>query len=70
MTWKDQYAERKSDSGLTWDEFVDQRLHHADELDDLRTDIQDLEQDVEQLNASVQKLYRELHDYNVLHGHE
>jgi len=66
--WKEQYRERKDDSGLTWDEFVDQRLHHADELDDLRQDVQELDSDIDQLTTALKRLYRELHEYNVLEG--
>jgi flagellar motility protein MotE (MotC chaperone) len=68
MSWKDQYRERKEDSGLTWDEFVEQRLHHADELDDLRQDVQALDSDIAQLTTALKRLYRELHEHNVLDG--
>jgi len=66
MSWKDDYRERKDDSGLTWDKFVEQRLHHADELDDLRQDVQQLDSDIAELTTALKRLYRELHDANVL----
>ncbi len=66
MSWKEQYRERKEDSGLTWDEFVEQRLHHADELDTLRHDVQSLESDIEELTTALKRLYRELHEQSVL----
>lgn len=68
MSWKDDYQERKSDSGLTWDEFVEQRLHHADELDDLRQDVQQLDSDIAELTTALKRLYRELHEMNILEG--
>jgi len=68
MSWKEDYRERKEDSGLTWDEFVQQRLHHADELDDLRQDVQELDSDIEQLTSARKRLYRELHEHNILEG--
>jgi len=68
MSWKDEYRERKSDSGLTWDEFVEQRLHHADELDNLRQDVQQLDSDIAELTTALKRLYRELHEANVLDG--
>lgn len=70
MSWKDDYQERKSDSGLTWDEFVEQRLHHADELDDLRQDVQQLDSDIAELTTALKRLYRELHEANVLNDRE
>jgi len=70
MSWKDDYQERKSDSGLTWDEFVEQRLHHADELDDLRQDVQALDSDIAELTTALKRLYRELHEANVLNDRE
>lgn len=70
MSWKDDYRERKSDSGLTWDEFVEQRLHHADELDDLRQDVQQLDSDIAELTTALKRLYRELHEANVLDDRE
>jgi len=70
MSWKDDYQERKSDSGLTWDEFVEQRLHHADELDDLRQDVQQLDSDIAELTTALKRLYRELHEANVLDDRE
>ena len=68
MSWKEDYRERKEESGLTWDELVQQRLHHADELDDLRQDVQDLDSDIDQLTTALKRLYRELHEHNVLEG--
>ena len=38
MTWKDQYREKKEQSGLTWDEFVTQRLVHVDEIPESELD--------------------------------
>ena len=68
MSWKEDYRDAKEESGLTWDEFVQQRLHHSDELDDLRQDVEKLDSDIDQLTTALKRLYRELHENNVLEG--
>jgi len=68
MSWKEDYRDAKEESGLTWDEFVQQRLHHTDELDDLRQDVQELDSDIDQLTTALKRLYRELHEHNILEG--
>jgi hypothetical protein len=54
MSWKDQYRDRKEASGLTWDEFVDQRLVHVDDIADSKLD--DLTEHLE----AVRNEYRDL----------
>jgi len=68
MSWKEDYRDAKEESGLTWDEFVQQRLHHSDELDDLRQDVEKLDSDIDQLTTALKRLYRELHEHNILEG--
>mgnify|MGYP006914312621 CR=1 FL=1 len=54
MSWKDQYRDRKEASGLTWDEFVDQKLIHVDDIADSKLD--DLTEHLE----AVRNEYRDL----------
>jgi len=80
MTFRDEYRELKEQSGLTWDEFVSQEMHHTSELSGLTeqlTEIERLSQQVETLSEHVeankntyQKMQRELHELRVLVNHE
>ena len=65
MSWKDEYRERKEASGLTWDEFVDQRLVHVDDipeselaeirdhLDAVRREYRDMKREVYELKTML-----------------
>ena len=66
MSWKDEYRERKEASGLTWDEFVDQRLVHVDDipeselaeirahLDAVRNEYRDMKREVYELKTMLE----------------
>ena len=66
MSWKDEYRERKEASGLTWDEFVDQRLVHVDDipeselaeirahLDAVRREYRDMKREVYELKTMLE----------------
>jgi uncharacterized protein YbaA (DUF1428 family) len=66
MSWKDEYRERKEASGLTWDEFVQQRLVHVDDipeselaeirahLDAVRREYRDMKREVYELKTMLE----------------
>ena len=64
MTWKDQYRDRKEASGLTWDEFVDQRLIHVDDIADSKLD--DLTEHLDAVRNEYRDLKREIHEVRAL----
>lgn len=64
MSWKDQYRDRKEASGLTWDEFVDQRLIHVDDIADSKLD--DLTEHLEAVRNEYRDLKCEVHEVRVL----
>ena len=64
MSWKDQYRDRKEASGLTWDEFVDQRLIHVDDIADSKLD--DLTEHLEAVRNEYRDLKCEVHEFRVL----
>lgn len=64
MTWKDQYRDRKEASGLTWDEFVDQRLVHVDDIPTEQLD--ELNTHLEAVRNEYRDLKREIHEVRVL----
>jgi len=66
MSWKDDYRDRKEESGKTWDEFVSQDLYHRDEIDNLEQQVGALQEQVVTLTTVIKRLQRELHEANVL----
>ena len=64
MTWKDQYREKKEQSGLTWDEFVTQRLVHVDEIPESELDA--IATHLEAVRNEYRDMKREVHDLRVL----
>jgi flagellar biosynthesis chaperone FliJ len=66
MTWKDEYADEKAESGLTWDEFHERRFIHVDELDSATATLADLSEQVEALTNEYKELRRELQEVRIL----
>ncbi|AFH21466.1 hypothetical protein OSG_eHP1_00180 [environmental Halophage eHP-1] len=66
MSFRDEYREAKEESGLTWDEFVDRKIVHRDEIDDLEQQVGALQEQVVTLTTVIKRLQRELHEANVL----
>ena len=64
MTWKDQYREKKEQSGLTWDEFVTQRLVHVDEIPESELDA--IATHLEAVRNEYRDMKREVHELRVL----
>jgi hypothetical protein len=64
MTWKDQYREKKERSGLTWDEFVTQRLVHVDEIPESELDA--IATHLDAVRNEYRDMKREVHDLRVL----
>jgi polyhydroxyalkanoate synthesis regulator phasin len=68
--WKDDYREQKQESDKTWDEFVQTELHHEDELDDLRAQVDQLTEDVTELSKHVRELRNNIGEVLILAQHE
>lgn len=66
MSWKDDYHEAKQDSGLTWDEFVDRRMIHVDDLDSAADVIADLCRHVQDVEDEYAALKEELVEVRLL----
>lgn len=66
MSWKDDYRERKDASGKTWDEFAETELHHEDDLDNLRSQVESLTAEVDALADHCQALRRKLGEIQIL----
>jgi phage shock protein A len=68
--WKGDYRDKKESSGKTWDEFVQTELHHEDELDDLRNQVNQLTEDVTELSKHVRELRNNIGEVLILAQHE
>ena len=68
--WKDDYADDKTESGLTWDEYHERRFVHVDELDDMADSIAQLTEHVEACRNEYRDMKRELHELRVLLNHD
>ena len=66
MSWKDEYRDEKADSGLTWDEFHEQRFIHVDELDGATRTLEELDENVRALTYEYQQLRRQLGEIMML----
>jgi flagellar biosynthesis chaperone FliJ len=66
MTWKDDYADEKAESGLTWDGFHERRFIHVDELDSATATLTALTEQVEALTNEYQQLRREIQEVRIL----
>jgi len=64
MSWKDEYRERKEASGLTWDEFVTQRLVHVDDIPSEQ--LEELQTHLEAVRNEYRDLKCEVHEVRVL----
>mgnify|MGYP000544757853 CR=1 FL=1 len=66
MSWKDDYADEKAESGLTWDEFHERRFIHVDDLDSATATLADLSKQVEALTNEYRELRREIQEVRIL----
>ena len=66
MSWKDDYADEKAESGLTWDEFHERRFIHVDDLDSATATLDGLAEQVEALTNEYKELRRELQEVRIL----
>ena len=64
MSWKDTYREKKDASGLTWDEFVEQRLVHVDEIP--ASELQEMNEHLEAVRNEYRQMKRELHEVRIM----
>lgn len=66
MSLKDEYAEEKEASGLTWDQFVERKLYHEDDLQDFAGVVKDLSEQVEALTSEYEALRHELNEVRTM----
>jgi ATP-dependent protease HslVU (ClpYQ) peptidase subunit len=66
MSLKDEYAEEKEQSGLTWDQFVSRKLYHEDDLQDFAGVVADLHAELEALREEYEALRHELNEVRTL----
>ena len=64
MTWKDDYREQKDASGLTWDEFVQRRLVHVDDIPE--SELAEIREHLEAVRNEYRDLKRELFEVRVM----
>ena len=64
MTWKDEYRAKKESSGLTWDEFVHQRLVHVDDIPE--SELAEIREHLTAVRNEYRDLKRELHEVRVM----
>lgn len=64
MSWKDDYRERKDASGLTWDEFVQRRLVHVDDIPE--SELAEINDHLEAVRNEYRDLKRELFEVRVM----
>jgi uncharacterized protein YbaA (DUF1428 family) len=62
--WKDEYRERKAESGLTWDEFVQQRLVHVDDIPE--SELADLREHLEAVRNEYRDMKREVYELKTM----
>lgn len=63
-SWKEDYREKKEDSGLTWNDFVRQRMVHVDEIPE--TELEAIRKELEAVKREYRDLKREVHEVRVL----
>ena len=64
MSWKDTYRDKYEQSNLTWDEFVEQRLVHVDEIPE--SELEQLRGELEAVKNEYRDLKREFHELKVM----
>lgn len=63
-SWKDDYREKKEASGLSWNDFVRQRMVHVDEIPE--TELEEIRTELEAVKREYRGLKREVHEVKVL----
>ena len=64
MSWKDEYRERKEASGLTWDEFVDQRLVHVDDIPE--SELAEIREHLDAVRREYRDMKREVYELKTM----
>ena len=64
MSWKDTYRDKYEQSNLTWDEFVEQRLVHVDEIPESQLD--EMNEHLEAVRNEYRQMKRELHEVRIM----
>lgn len=64
MTWKDEYREQKDASGLTWDEFVQRRLVHVDDIPE--SELAEIREHLEAVRNEYRDMKREVYELKTM----
>ena len=64
MSWKDDYRERKEASGLTWDEFVQQRLVHVDDIPE--SELAEIREHLDAVRREYRDMKREVYELKTM----
>ena len=64
MSWKDEYRERKEASGLTWDEFVQQRLVHVDDIPE--SELAEIREHLDAVRREYRDMKREVYELKTM----
>jgi len=62
--WKERHRERKERSGLSWNDYVDQRLVHVDDIPE--SELAEIREHLEAVRNEYRDLKRELHEVRAL----
>ena len=62
--WKDRHRERKERSGLSWNEYVEQRLVHVEDIPE--SELAEIREHLEAVRNEYRDMKRELHETRVL----
>lgn len=64
MSWKDTYRDKYEQSNLTWDEFVEQRLVHVDEIPE--TQLDEMNEHLEAVRNEYRDMKREVYELKTM----
>lgn len=62
--WKDRHRERKEASGLSWDDYVEQRLVHVDDIPE--SELAEIRDHLEAVRNEYRDMKREVHELRVM----
>ena len=62
--WKDRHRERKAESGLSWNDYIEQRLVHVDDIPE--SELEEIREHLEAVRNEYRDLKRELFEVRVM----
>ena len=64
MSWKDDYRDKYEQSNLTWNEFVEQRLVHVDEIP--KSELEEMNNHLEAVRNEYRDMKREVYELKTM----